>query len=114
MGISFDTPIKALPGIGKKRAELFNGIGIFSVFDLLYHFPRAYQNRGNVLDLAMTPDGTTGAFLLTVGTAPQLAQLKNRMSITKFTAFDDTGKCTVTGTANDGSGVKIQIRVTVK
>lgn len=96
MGITFDTPLLSLPGIGKKRAELFDNLGIRDVYDLLYHFPRAYQNRGKILDLAMTPDGVTGAFLLTVGTVPQTATLKGRLNLTKFSAFDETGKCTVT------------------
>ncbi len=94
--MDFSTPIGALPGIGKKRCEYFYELGIRNAEELLYHFPRAYQNRGNVLSLAMTPDGTVGAFVLTVATKPQTFLLKNRKQITKFSAFDETGKCTVT------------------
>ena len=85
----------ALSGIGKKRSECFDNLGIHTVEDLLYHFPRAYQNRGEINQLAMTPDGTVGAFLLTVATKPQTVVLKNRKQLTKFIAFDDTGKCTI-------------------
>ena len=93
--MDFSTPIGALPGIGKKRCELFYSLGIRDVEELLYHFPRAYQNRGNVLSLAMTPDGTVGSFVMTVATKPQTFMLKNRKQITKFVAFDDSGKCTL-------------------
>lgn len=93
--MDFSTPIGALPGIGKKRAECFYSLGIRNVEELLYHFPRAYQNRGDVLSLAMTPDGTVGAFVLTIATRPQTFVLKNRKQITKVVAFDDTGKCTL-------------------
>ena len=94
--MDFSTPIRSLSGVGKKRSESFFSLGITNVEELLYHFPRAYQNRGNVLSLAMTPDGTVGAFVLTVASNPQTFMLKNRKQITKFIAFDDTGKCTVT------------------
>ncbi len=94
--MDFLTPIGALSGVGKKRSESFFALGITNVEELLYHFPRAYQNRGNVLSLAMTPDGTVGAFVLTVASTPQTFMLKNRKQITKFIAFDETGKCTVT------------------
>ena len=68
--MELSTPIGALSGVGKKRCEAFYNMGIYCVEDLLYHFPRAYQNRGDILPLAMTPDGTVGAFVLTVATKP--------------------------------------------
>ncbi len=93
--VDFSTPIGAMAGVGKKRCESFYNLGIKTVEDLLYHFPRAYQNRGDVQKLAMTPDGTVGAYMLTVATKPQTFTLKNRKQITKFIAFDETGKCTL-------------------
>ncbi|MBR5314428.1 MAG: ATP-dependent DNA helicase RecG [Clostridia bacterium] len=93
--MDFSTVVSSLSGIGKKRYESFLNLGINTVEDLLYHFPRAYQNRGEILPLAMTPDGTVGAFLLTVATKPQTVMLKNRKQLTKFVAFDDTGKVTI-------------------
>lgn len=96
MALTFDSPSRYLAGVGKKRQELLEKMGIYTLEDVLYHFPRAYQNRGKILSLAMTPDGTNGAFLLTVATKPQTVMLRNRMQLTKFVAFDDTGRCTVT------------------
>ena len=93
--MDFLSYVGSLPGVGKKRAELLANLGIKTIEDLLYHFPRAYQNRGDCLSLAMTPDGTVGSFMLTVGTRPQTVMLKNRMQLTKFSAFDDSGKCTM-------------------
>ena len=94
--MDFSTPVCSLSGVGKKRNECLLNLGIKNVEDLLYHFPRAYQNRGEVFQLAMTPDGTVGSFILTVATNPQTFTLKNRKQITKFTAFDDSGKVTLT------------------
>lgn len=38
-------PITRLPGIGSKRADAFGRLGIFTLKDLLFHYPRAYEDR---------------------------------------------------------------------
>lgn len=35
-------PIKVLKGVAEKRAKLYENIGVYTPFDLLYHFPRNY------------------------------------------------------------------------
>ena len=94
--VTLGSRMTALAGIGPKKAEMFGKIGIATVGDLLRHFPRAYQNRGDIRTLAeagMT--GEVSALMLTVATEPSSVLLKNRMVLTKFTAFDDTGRCSV-------------------
>lgn len=90
-----DTPINFVPGIGAARAKLLEKLGITTVRELLYHLPRGYQNRGNILRVCDSADGTVGAFMLTVGTAPRSATISGKRTITKFSAFDDSGSCTV-------------------
>ena len=90
-----DTPIRYVPGIGAVRAKALEKLGITTVRELLYHFPRGYQNRGNILRLAECPDGTIGAFRLTVSTAPRTAKITGNRSVTKLTAFDESGTCTI-------------------
>ena len=89
--ITLQSPLTTLPGIGKTRAEAFARLGILSVRDLLYHFPRAYENRGDIKTLSGALDGETHAFRLTVATEPRTANIRRGMSITKFRAFDETG-----------------------
>jgi len=93
--ISFTSPISMLPGVGKRRAEMFAKLSLYTAGDLLRHFPRAYQHRGNIRLLSECEDGDTAAFLLTVATEPKTVRLKNRMYMTKFTVFDDSGKASV-------------------
>ena len=38
-------PVKNLASVGPSREKGFNGLNIFSVKDLLYHFPRRYEDR---------------------------------------------------------------------
>lgn len=92
-------PLLRLPGVGEKRAEQLARLGLHTVSDLLFHFPRAYENRGDVVSLAATQEparaGARQAVILTVSTAPRRSRLKNRMTLLKFRAFDDSGTCEV-------------------
>ena len=92
-----DRPVTALPGVGRVKAGHFGKLGIQTIADLLYHFPRGYQNRGTVCllgEASMTPCSTST--ILTVGSKPSSVRLKGNRVMTRFTAFDDSGKCIIT------------------
>ncbi|NLB15824.1 MAG: ATP-dependent DNA helicase RecG [Clostridiales bacterium] len=95
--INPDTPISELPGIGPVRRAAFEKLGIFCAKDLIMHFPRGYQHRGDVKMLSDTGLGENSAFILTVGTIPRTETIsrQKRMSITRFNAFDESGKVSV-------------------
>lgn len=50
-------PIRYLKGIGPKRAELFNRLGINSAEDLIYYFPRRYEDRSMVVEISRLKPG---------------------------------------------------------
>lgn len=90
------TPVTALPGVGKVRAAALAKLGIATVSDLLYHFPRAYKNLKDVKTLLEALRYKENcAMVLTVGSYPSTVRLPGNKSMTKFTAFDDSGKITV-------------------
>lgn len=95
MHYTFETPITALSGIGKVRAATFAKLGITTVRDLLYHFPRAFQNRGNIKLLAETEEGEVCATCLTVAASAKTVMLRGRgrMQMTKCRCFDASGVC---------------------
>lgn len=88
-----DRPITALYGVGEVRAKAYGRLGIHMAEDLLWHFPRSYENRGDIRLLAETVEGEKQAVLLTVATKPAVVRLKGRMTLLKFRAFDATGSC---------------------
>lgn len=92
------TSIRYLAGVGEKRALTFANMGIYTIRDLLYHFPRAYQNRGNIKLLGETENEETASFILTVASQPHTAMLKGKgkMTLTKFKAVDESGSCNIT------------------
>ncbi|MBP3665413.1 MAG: ATP-dependent DNA helicase RecG [Clostridia bacterium] len=96
------TPIEALSGVGPTRKAAYNKMGVYTVEDLLCHFPRAYEHRGDIRALAESRDDAykTGkarmATLLTVSTEPRVSRVKGRMTVLKFRAFDESGTCDIT------------------
>ena len=93
---TLNTDIKKLYGVGKVRAATYAKMGIQTVGDLLAHYPRGYENRGDVRLLKDTQSDSKSAVLLTVATEPRAARLKNRMTLLKFRAYDESGICEIT------------------
>lgn len=88
--------ITVLPGVGKVRAAAYAKMGIATVEQLLYHFPRAYENRGNVVTLSTAPEGEKCATILTIATEPRVSLIRRGMSLLKFRAYDDSGTAEIT------------------
>lgn len=92
---SGDIPLTEFPRIGARRAEIFAKNGADGTFGLLRCFPRAYENRGNVIPLASGVPGETAAFELTVSSKPDCSFSEKGKRILRFRAFDCSGSCTV-------------------
>jgi len=52
---SLDMPIQYMKGVGPKRAALFQNMGIHNIGDLLFFFPREYQDRRSITLIAQAP-----------------------------------------------------------
>ncbi len=95
--ITFDSPVSALSGVaegGAREKQLFK-LGIYTVGDLLSHYPRAYEDRGDVRSIADEPEGEPHAYVLTVVTAASITTPRRGMTILKFRAADDSGTAEV-------------------
>ncbi|MBQ8551978.1 MAG: ATP-dependent DNA helicase RecG [Clostridia bacterium] len=96
MPLTFDTNIQYMRGVGETRAKALAKLGITTVGQLLYHFPRAYEFRGNIKPLADAENGEVAAFILTAATDVKNAALKRGMTLGKLRAFDESGSCEIT------------------
>ncbi len=93
--IGYESPVTVLSGVGKTRAAAYERLGVRTLGDLIRHYPRAYENRGDVRLLSdARPDGKS-AVILTVATEPKCVRLRSHKSFLKFRAFDDSGSCEI-------------------
>lgn len=89
-------PVKVLSGIGPARAKAYEKLGIRTVSDLIYHFPRAYEDRGNVKLLSECISCDKASLIMVIGTVPKKTMIRRGMTLLKFTAFDESGTCEIT------------------
>ena len=83
--------ISQLPGVGKTRKEQLNKLGITTIKDLLFYFPRFYENRSNISTVSSALPDAPVSFILTVASEVKTASIRKGMTISKFKAFDETG-----------------------
>ena len=88
--------VGALYGVGAARQKAYARLGVHTVGQLLEHYPRAYENRGNVRLLCDAPSDGKCAVVLTVATSPRLSMIRRGMTLLKFRAYDDSGSCEIT------------------
>lgn len=93
--IHLDDNVSVLRGVGASKTKQLERVGIHTVRDLLYYFPRAYEQRGNVCALSQAEENVPTSFMLTVGTRVTTAKIRNGYSISKFRAFDESGSVEV-------------------
>lgn len=93
--ITHASPVTVLAGVGKVRADAYARLGIHTLGELLLHYPRAYENRGDVCLLCEARTDGKSAVILTVGTEPKTVRLRSRKSFLKFRAFDESGSCEI-------------------
>ena len=90
-----DSPVTVLSGVGKARAAAYERLGIRTLGDLLLHYPRAYENRGDVCLLCDARKDGKSSVILTVATSARTVRLRSHKSFLKFRAFDDSGSCEI-------------------
>ncbi len=94
--LNTNADIKKLYGVGEVKAKAYARMGVQTIGDLLEHYPRGYENRGDIILLSEADGMGKSAHILTVATEPKCVRLKNRMSLLKFRAYDDSGVCDIT------------------
>lgn len=97
----FNTDLKFIKGVGEKRAEALNSLGIHSVGSLLRYYPRAYENWGELTDIVSVNSGTAVCIRARISSAVNKSQVRKNMTVYKFFAEDGTGTLLVTLFNND-------------
>jgi ATP-dependent DNA helicase RecG len=86
----FAKPVQFLKMIGPRRASAMQKLGIFTVRDLLYHFPRRYEDRTRLLPASACRHGEVATLRGTV-LAGQDLKPRRGLTVTKLAVQDEMG-----------------------
>ncbi len=90
---NLETSVRYLKGIGPKRAENFAKSGIYTIEDLLYFFPRRYEDRTNISLIKDLKEGELATIKAKVLVKGSRQSFRNRrFNIFEMAVSDDTGK----------------------
>ena len=96
-----ETPLTELSGVGPARAKALANLGLSTVEDLLRHYPRGYQMRGDVITVAEAKEHAIAqspfpvSLELTAVTKPSLHKSARGLAVVAFRACDETGTCEI-------------------
>jgi ATP-dependent DNA helicase RecG len=84
--------VSALEGIGSSRSKLLNDMGIFTVMDLVNHFPRDYDDRSEIKTISMLSPGAANTIRgVIVSEGENVVFKPGSPVLTKFILKDETG-----------------------
>ncbi len=89
-------PINILKGVGPSRAKQFAQLGIFTLQDLICHFPRAYEDRTHLVSISQLEVGVPACFRATVMSAPRQNHIRKGLDITRVQVGDWSGRLNLT------------------
>lgn len=85
-----DVDIRNVGGIGAKKAELLNKLGLFTLRDCVEYFPRSYEDRSMFSTISAAVLGENVCIRAIVGDEPSFSPIRLGLSVSKTRAFDST------------------------
>ena len=88
--------VQYVKSVGPTKALLLNNLNIYTLNDLLTYFPREYEDRSKIKNIADVIDGEEVTVEARVVSELHFNRVRKNMVIIKTVIEDDTGRCTVT------------------
>ncbi len=89
-------PVTVLKGVGPTRAKQLAGLNIFTLQDLICHFPRGYEDRTRLVTIDKLEADTPACFRAMVMNTPRTAHIRKGLDITRVQVADHTGRLNLT------------------
>ncbi len=83
-------PVNRIKGVGEKTAALFGKINVYTVDDLIRHYPRDYETYGAPVSILETSPGSVQAVYGQITSIPNVKKVRN-LSILNAILKDDNG-----------------------
>ncbi len=89
-------PVTVLKGVGPSRARQFAQLNIFTLRDLICHFPRGYEDRTRLVPIEKLEAGVPACFRAMVMNTPRTSHIRKGLDITKVQVADHTARLNLT------------------
>ena len=89
-------PVTILKGVGPTKAKQFANLNIYTLGDLICHFPRGYEDRTKLVPIAKLEPDVPACFKACVMTTPRTSHIRKGLDITKVQVADTTGRLNLT------------------
>ena len=90
------TPVQFIKGIGPQRAKALAKLGIETLRDLLYWFPRRYEDRSQFKRIADLVPGENACVAAMIASPPTVSHIRRGLDLVKVRAVDESGVLDVT------------------
>ncbi len=89
-------PVTILKGVGPTTAKQFAQLNIFTLGDLICHFPRAYEDRTKLTTIEKLEVDKPACFKAMVMNTPRTSHIRKGLDITKVQVADHTARLNLT------------------
>ena len=89
-------PITILKGIGPAKTKQFANLNIFTLQDLICHFPRGYEDRTKLLTIDKLEIDVPACFKAMVMNTPRTHNIRKGLDITRVQIADHTARLSIT------------------
>ena len=89
-------PITILKGVGPSKAKQFAQLNIFTLQDLICHFPRGYEDRTKLTTIDKLEVDVPACFKAMVMNTPRTAHIRKGLDLTRVQVADHTARLTIT------------------
>ena len=89
-------PITILKGIGPTKARQFANLNIFTLRDLICHFPRGYEDRTKLVPIEKLEPDVPACFKAMVMNSPRVSHIRKGLDLTRVQVADHSGRLNIT------------------
>ena len=89
-------PVTMLKGVGEVRSKQLAQLNIFTLRDLICHFPRGYEDRTKLVPIEKLEPDVPACFRAMVMNTPRTSHIRKGLDLTKVQLADTTGRLNVT------------------
>lgn len=85
-------PISILKGIGTAKQKQFAALNIYTLEDLICHFPRGYEDRTVTVEIAALEVDKPACFRAVVMNSPRISHIRKGLDLTRVQVADHSGR----------------------